>query len=75
MSLGELEFGVELAESLGRATMPDLRRKVKEARRYPLDITKRTAVAYGELKSKLAVKYLANSVEMRSTAPARGLGR
>lgn len=59
VSLGELEFGVELAETLGGEAMPNLRSALREARNYPvLDITELTAVAYGELKSKLAVKYL-----------------
>ena len=63
VSLGELEFGVELAETLGGKAMPNLRSALREARDYPvLDITELTAVAYGELKSKLAVKYLASQL-------------
>ena len=60
VSLGELEFGAEPMEALEGKTMPNLKRTLKVARRYEiLDITERTAAAYGELKSKLAVKYLA----------------
>lgn len=55
VSLGELEFGAELK------AMPNLRSTLRKARDYPvLYITECTSVAYGKLKSKLAVRYLAS---------------
>ena len=60
VALAELIFGADLAALIGRGDVPAFREMIRETRRYAvLDITHHTAAAYGELKSKIAVKYLA----------------
>ena len=60
VALAELTFGVELAVAIGKGDMPALREIVQQARAHAvLDLTHHTAAAYAELKSRLAIKYLA----------------
>ena len=62
VSYAELRFGVKLAETLGHARLPTLRRTVVDARRYRvLGVTHHTAAAYADLKATLATTYLAKA--------------
>ncbi len=59
VSLAELSFGVELAASLGKGNLPALQEIIRQARGYAvLDLSTHTAIAYAELKAKIASKYL-----------------
>jgi predicted nucleic acid-binding protein len=63
IGLAELEFGANLAQTVGKADVPSLREKLREARTHAvLDITHHTASAYADTKAKLAVKYLASTL-------------
>jgi predicted nucleic acid-binding protein len=60
IALAELTFGVDLAAAIGKGDLQSLRGMIQQARAYSvLDLTHHTAVAYAELKSRLAAKYLA----------------
>ena len=62
ISLAELGFGVNLAESFGHARLPALKKTIADARRYRvLDVSHHTAAAYADLKANLARTYLANA--------------
>lgn len=62
ISLAELGFGVNLAESFGHNRLPALKETIAEARQYRvLDVSHHTAAAYADLKAALARKYLANA--------------
>jgi predicted nucleic acid-binding protein len=57
VSLGELEFGVRLAEAASSKRMIEFRERLKIAAQYaPLDITRHTAAVYAELRSLVALK-------------------
>jgi len=59
VALAELTFGVQLPLALGKGDLPTLKKIIEEAKKYPaLDVTHHTASAYGEIKSKIAAKYL-----------------
>jgi tRNA(fMet)-specific endonuclease VapC len=59
VALAELTFGVELPIALGKGDLPTLRKIVAEARKYAIiEVSHHTAASYGELKSKVATKYL-----------------
>ena len=59
VSLAERRFGVRLAERTGSPRAAELRRILIDAEKYAvLDVTEKTAEAYGELKSLMAIKYL-----------------
>jgi predicted nucleic acid-binding protein len=63
VALAELTFGVELPIALGKGDLPALRKIVADARKYAvIDLSHHTATAYGELKSKIAAKYLGKSL-------------
>jgi predicted nucleic acid-binding protein len=58
VTLGEIEFGLELARLNGLAT-PQLQAVVAKARVMPLcDITRHTARYYSEIKATVAKKFL-----------------
>lgn len=60
ITIGELTFGVELASALKKGDLSSLNAMICIARNYgSLEISHHTSKAYGELKSRLAVKYLA----------------
>jgi predicted nucleic acid-binding protein len=63
VALGELSFGVELPVALGMGSLPSLKKMIAEAKTYGLiEVTHHTAAAYGELKSRLAAKFLAKAL-------------
>lgn len=60
VALAELTFGADLAVAIGKGDVPTLREIIWQAHTYAvLDLTHHTATAYGELKSRVATKYLA----------------
>ena len=60
VSLGELAFGLQLATLRNRA-VPSLRQVLDKARNYAvLGPTEHTSKIYGELKARVAEKYLRN---------------
>ena len=62
ISLAELRFGVRWPELKSGSHAPRLRGVLTDAGKYAvLDVTKQTAEAYGELKARMAVKYLRNT--------------
>ena len=62
VSLAEFRFGVRLAELTGVLQAPQLRRVLTDAGKYDiLDVTRHTADAYSELKSRMAIEYLKNA--------------
>lgn len=62
ISLAELDFGVNLAESFGHNRLPSLKKTIDAARRYRvLDVSHHTAAVYADLKAALARKYLAKA--------------
>lgn len=57
VSLGELEFGVRMAEAASSKRMIEFRERLKIAAQYaPLDMTRHTAAVYAELRSLVALK-------------------
>lgn len=67
VTIGEMEFGLRLAELASSAHLPQFRSRIKTIKSYPvLDLTKHTASAYAELKSRLAtsVQRKANSQKL-----------
>lgn len=63
VALAELTFGVELPMALGKGDLPTLRKIITDARAYAvIDVSHHTATAYGELKSKVAAKYLGKAL-------------
>ena len=63
ITVAELGFGVNLAETVTGAPSPDLRRKLTKAHEYAvLEVTRHTSAAYAELKTNLATKYLAKAL-------------
>lgn len=63
VALAELDYGVRLAQMLGKGKLPDLEAMFAQAKSYAvLDITHHTASAYAELKANLAHKYLAKTL-------------
>lgn len=62
ISLAELTFGVKMAEAFGGSSLPALQQMLVNARSYAvLDVSHHTSVAYAELKTNLAKKYLAKA--------------
>ncbi len=60
VALAELTFEADLAAATGKADEPALRKMIRKARDYAvLDIGRHTVATYAELKSRIAVKYLA----------------
>jgi predicted nucleic acid-binding protein len=60
VALAEMDFGVRLAEALGKESIPALESMLVRAKSYAvLDVTHHTASVYAELKASLARKYLA----------------
>lgn len=56
VTIGEMEFGLKMAEQVKSVHIAHFRSRIQAIRRYPiLDLTKHTASAYAELKSQLAV--------------------
>ncbi len=67
VTMGELEFGLKMAEQASSAHLAHFRSRIEAIRAYPLlDLTKHTASAYAELKSRLAltVQRKANSQKL-----------
>lgn len=63
IALAELTFGVELPVALGKGDLPTLRKIIAAASTYAvIEISHHTATAYGELKSKIAAKYLSKAL-------------
>ena len=63
VTLGELEFGKLLAESIAQTPLPNLAAVLDEAKKFPpLGITKHTAEEYGWIKAQLAAHYLAKAL-------------
>ena len=59
ISLAELHFGVQMVKAFGGTVLSDLERMLIAARNYPtLEVSHHTSVAYAELKTNLAKKYL-----------------
>lgn len=66
VSLAEFRFGVRLAELTGVLQAPQLRRVLTDAGKYDiLDVTRHTADAYSELKSRMATEYLKNATRRK----------
>lgn len=66
VTLGELEFGLRLAEAANSAHLAQFRERIAKVRLYtPLNITHHTAYYYADIKSKLAllVKPKANKLK------------
>jgi predicted nucleic acid-binding protein len=62
ISLAELTFGVQMAESFGGASLSNLHQMLLAARAYAvLDVTHHTSAVYAELKTNLAIRYLAKA--------------
>lgn len=62
ISLAELEFGMQMARAFGNARLPTLEQMVINAGKYMvLDVTRHTSIAYSQLKTNLAKKYLAGA--------------
>lgn len=62
VSLAELSFGVEMTKAFGNADLPVLEQTLKDAQQYGvLGITKHTSLTYAQLKTNLAIKYLAKA--------------
>ena len=62
ISLAELEFGVQLARTFSTGGLPTLEKMLKDAHGYPvLEVNHHTSVAYAELKTNLALTYLADA--------------
>jgi tRNA(fMet)-specific endonuclease VapC len=63
LALAELTFGAELKLALGKGDLPILRKIVADAKAYGvIDVSHHTSTAYGELKSKVAAKYLGKAL-------------
>jgi len=59
ITLGEFEYGVRSAEYAGSVHLAQYRRRLDVIRRHqPLDLTRHTSDAYGELKARLASRVL-----------------
>ncbi|MCH8209330.1 MAG: hypothetical protein IIA62_09820 [Nitrospinae bacterium] len=59
VALAELKFGVELSIAFDKGDLQTLNNIINQARSYAvLDLSHHTAMAYAELKAKLAAKYL-----------------
>ena len=59
VALAELAFGVDLIRAVTGAVPEHLSQVIRDASSHPiLDITRHTAMAYGELKTLLAIHYL-----------------
>ena len=57
ITLGQLEFGLQMAEAAESLRLTAFRERLLVVRRYaPLDITRHTARAYGQLESRLALR-------------------
>jgi predicted nucleic acid-binding protein len=56
VTIGEMEFGLKMAEQANSTYLVQFRSRIEAVKAYPiLDITKHTASAYAELKSRLAL--------------------
>lgn len=67
VTIGEMEFGLKMAEHANSVHLPQFRARIEAIKVYPvLDMTKHTAAAYAELKSRLAttVQRKANSQKL-----------
>jgi predicted nucleic acid-binding protein len=67
VTIGEMEFGLKMAENANSIYLPQFRSRITTIKSYPiLDLTKHTASAYAELKARLAliVKRKANSQKL-----------
>ena len=67
VTIGEMEFGLKMAEQANSAFLAQFRARIAVIKTYPiLDLTKHTAAAYAELKSLLAmtVQRKANSQKL-----------
>jgi predicted nucleic acid-binding protein len=57
VTIGEMEFGLRMAEQANSVYLAQFRSRIATIRTYPiLDLTKHTGSAYAELKSRLALK-------------------
>lgn len=66
ISLAEIRFGIRLAERTSGSRAPELQCVLADAEKYAvLDVTKKTAEAYSELKSFMAVTYMTNALRKR----------
>ena len=55
ITLGEIDYGIRLAEQLGSKRLGEWRQRLDVIRRYkPLDLTHHTSAAYAELKAHVA---------------------
>jgi predicted nucleic acid-binding protein len=56
VTIGEMEFGLKMAEHANSTYLAQFRSRIETIKAYPLlDLTKHTASAYAELKSRLAL--------------------
>jgi predicted nucleic acid-binding protein len=55
ITLGEIDYGIRLAEQIGSKRLDEFRQRLDVIRRYtPLDLTHHTSEAYAELKARIA---------------------
>lgn len=67
VTIGEMEFGLKMAEHANSTHLVQFRSRIDAIKTYPiLDLTKHTAAAYAELKTQLAltVRRKANSKKL-----------